>query len=61
MDITGKSTKKWDLILIDTEDGSGDCYIELPLDFLIEVGWNEGDMINCNCVDSQVRLTKVNI
>jgi hypothetical protein len=60
MNSPNKSPKKWDLTLLDTGDGSGDGYIELPEELLQEIGWIEDDVIDCEIVNGQLRLTKVN-
>ncbi len=55
-----QSFGKWEVTLIDTGDGSGDCYIEFPKELLEKIDWREGDVINIEIIDEQLRLTKVN-
>lgn len=61
MNSSDKPPKKWELTLFDTNDGSGDGYVELPAELLLEIGWIEGDVIDCNVVDGQLHLTKVDV
>ena len=61
MNVTHKSTRKWEITLIDTGDGSGDCYVKFPSKLLLEIGWHEGDVINIEVVGGQLRLTKVSV
>lgn len=49
------------MTLIDTGDGSGDCYVEFPSELLLEIGWQEGDVINIDVVEGRLLLTKVNV
>lgn len=60
MSLTDKSLGKWEVTLIDAGDGSGDCYVELPKELLEKLDWHEGNVINVDIVDEQLRLTKVN-
>jgi hypothetical protein len=57
---THKLSKKWELALFDTGDGSGDGYVELPAELLLEIGWIEGDVIDCEMVGCELRLKKIN-
>ncbi len=60
MNLTDNSLSKWEVTLIDAGDGSGDCYVEFPKELLEKLDWHEGDVINVDIVEEQLRLTKVN-
>lgn len=60
MSLTDNSLNKWEVALTDAGDGSGDCYVEFPKELLEKLDWHEGDVINVDIVDEQLRLTKVN-
>jgi hypothetical protein len=52
---------KWSATLIDSADGSGDCYIELPDDLMSYLGWKIGDVIDFEIADGkQAILRKIN-
>lgn len=59
MTSTENSFGKWEVTLIDAGDGSGDCYVEFPKELLEKLNWHEGDVINVDIVDEQLRLTKI--
>lgn len=59
MNLTDKSVGKWEVTLIDSGDGSRDCYVEFPKELLEKLDWHEGDVINVDIVDEQLRLTKI--
>jgi hypothetical protein len=48
---------KWKATLIDTGDGSGDAFVELPDDLLASLGWEVGDTLTLKILDDQIRLT----
>ena len=59
MSLRDNSLSKWEVTLIDAGDGSGDCYVEFPKELLEKLDWHEGDVINVDIVDEQLRLTKI--
>ena len=40
------SDKKYNVEVLDTGDGTGDCIIEFPPEILAELGWDEGTELN---------------
>ena len=49
---------RWHAKLIDTGDGSGDAFIELPDDLLHHLGWKLGDIIELD-LDKSNQINKV--
>lgn len=59
MSLMDASLGRWEVTLIGADDGSGDCFVELPNDLLEQIDWHEGDVINIKIVNDQLVLTKV--
>lgn len=59
VNLMDQSFGKWEVTLVDCGDGSGDCYVELPKELLERINWHNGDVINIDIVQEQLRLTKV--
>ncbi len=53
------SKDKWDVTLVDTGDGTGDCFIEIPPELLNRLGWELDDVVNVEIVEQGLLVTKV--
>jgi hypothetical protein len=60
MDSLETKENRWLVTLVDTGDGSGDCYVELPPDLLIQTGWQEGDILSFEIIEEGALVRKKN-
>lgn len=48
----------WQTKLIDAGDASGDAVLVLPDEFLMELGWDEGDLLEVSVEDDQISIVR---
>ena len=48
------------LVKVESDWIDGDAIVPLPDDMLIELGWEEGDILNIRVENGQIILEKVN-
>lgn len=54
------SNRKWQVILIDAGDGSGDAILNLPDELMTLMGWAIGDTLSIEVSDNCIKVTKIN-
>jgi hypothetical protein len=52
------SNQRWDVTLLDTEDGLGDAFPPLPDDLMALMGWTVDDILSFEIVDNYLKVSK---